>query len=127
MFYAGHQYEKVVCMKVNYALIGERIRYYREKKELSQQELADKVYVNNQHISRIEAGKVKLSLELLILIANELEVSANDLLVGNLTHLNSEADKDLDGIFSDCSNTERSILIKTVQFLKKLLSENRIQ
>ncbi len=114
-------------MKVNYALIGERIRYYREKKELSQQELADQVYVNNQHISRIEAGKVKLSLELLILIANELEISANDLLVDNLTHYNSEADKDLEAIFSDCSNTERNILIKTVQFLKKLLSENRIR
>lgn len=45
-------------MAINYSVIGEGIKTHRDNKGLSQQQLAEMVYVNNQHISRIESGKV---------------------------------------------------------------------
>ena len=103
--------------------IGQRIKHYRNEKGLSQEELANQIGTTAKHISKIENGAKALSLEFLIIFANALDTTANDLLGDNLTHSSPEADKELHEIFFDCNQDEKGILMKTLRFLKALLSE----
>ncbi len=103
--------------------ISQRIKYHRQEKGLSQEELADRIGTNPKHISNIEIGFRAPSLELLVLIANALNTTANDLLGENITHNSSETDKQLHDILWDCNSDEKGILIKTLQHLKQVLSE----
>ena len=102
---------------------GMRIKNYRNLKHLSQEKLAELTDVSQEHISKIESGQKVPSLELLISIANALDVSSDDLLSDNLKARYSEFNQEYYVIFSDCSSDERAILLRTLKFLKALLSE----
>lgn len=78
-------------MDLKFDLIGSRIKYYREVKGISQEELGAILDISVRHISAIETGTRGISLNLLVDIANALEVSSDDLLTRNLTHSNSVA------------------------------------
>lgn len=110
-------------MVFDYLSTGLRIKNFRNLKHLSQEKLAELTDVSQEHISRIESGEKIPSLELLVSIANTLEVSSDDLLSDNIQLLHSEFEKEYYAIFSDCSSDERTILLKTLRFLKALLSE----
>lgn len=71
-------------MVFNYKEIGSNIRYYRMKKHLKQQELAEIVSTSPAHISHIECARTKLSTELFIQIADALSVSLYSLLGSNI-------------------------------------------
>ena len=60
--------------------IGKRIKSAREKKGLTQAQLAEQVNLSPMHISVIERGNKLPRLETLINIANVLDVSADTLL-----------------------------------------------
>lgn len=60
--------------------IGKRIKSAREKKMLTQEQLAEQVNLSPMHISVIERGNKLPRLETLIKIANVLDVSADTLL-----------------------------------------------
>lgn len=57
-------------MAIDYTALGQRIADFRSKENLSQEELAFRCGVGNKHISNIELGKSKPSLESLVQIAN---------------------------------------------------------
>ena len=56
--------------------IGYAISYYRKKRKLSQEQLAEKVGISRQHMGAIEAPNMNrgLSLDLLLNIATVLEI-----------------------------------------------------
>ena len=110
-------------MAIDYESIGRRIKRYRTDKGMSQDELGQIVFVNNEHISRIEAGKKYPSLDLIVMIANALDVSADDLLTENLKYSTSPVDTEIQYLLLDCNQDEKAILTKTVKFLKATLSE----
>ena len=90
---------------------------------MSQEELAEATNVTQEYIARIETGVRAPSLDMIVQIANALGTTANDLLSDNLRTIASDTDKQLHDIFSDCNSDERSILLRTLKFLKALLSE----
>ena len=110
-------------MAVDYESIGRRIKRYRMDKKLSQEELGQEILTSSVHISYVESGSRKLSLELLILIANALDVSADDLLTDNLKHSSSPVGTEIHDLLLDCNHDEKAILTRTLTFLKGLLSE----
>lgn len=65
---------------MNQKAIGQRIKAAREKKQLTQEQLAELVDLSTMHISVIERGVKLPKLETLINIANVLDVSADVLL-----------------------------------------------
>lgn len=71
--------------------IGNRIKSLREKHNLSQLQLAEKVGINNSVLSRIEAGKRDVEDYLLVKFADVFEVST-DYLVGRDKTLNTTND-----------------------------------
>ena len=110
-------------MAVDYESIGKRIKHYRTEKRLSQEELGEAVSVNSQHVSNIELGRRYPSLELIISIANALDVSADDLLTDNLKHSSSPVGTEIHDLLLDCNHDEKAILTRTLTFLKGILSE----
>lgn len=110
-------------MILNYESIGNRIKRYRIDKDISQEDLAQIVNVNFRHISNIELGRRRASLELIVLIANALEVSADDLLTDNLKHSSSPVDTEIHDILLDCNHDEKEMLTRLLKFMKALFSE----
>ena len=65
---------------MNQKAIGRRIKAAREKRQLTQEQLAELVDLSTMHVSVIERGVKLPKLETLINIANVLDVSADVLL-----------------------------------------------
>lgn len=108
-------------MAIDYTALGHRIANFRNKENLSQEELAFRCAVGYKHISNIELGKSKPSLDSLVQIANILNISADDLLVDSLTHSASTADSEIHRLLLDCNAVEQEILIRMVKELKAIL------
>ena len=62
--------------------IGKNIKSLREKKKLSQDQLAKKLFVTRQTVSNYETGRSRPDVEMLIKIADVLEVDANTVFYG---------------------------------------------
>lgn len=54
--------------------MGRRMQYYRQKANLTQEKLAEKIGLSPNHLSRIEAGKHNPYFENIMLAAKELDV-----------------------------------------------------
>lgn len=65
---------------MDYYEIGQRIRRLRKQRDLSQEELAERVDISVTHMSHIETGNTKLSLPVFVAISRALEVSTETLL-----------------------------------------------
>ena len=74
---------------MNAKIIGEHIKKFRKEKGLTQQQLADSLFVSDKTISRWELGKGLPDIEELPRIAAMLNISI-DRLVGNDTGENAE-------------------------------------
>lgn len=69
-------------MYFNQVEFGKRLQECRKLKELTQEELAELVGVEKQHISRIERGVTACSIDLLPVLSVTLQVSTDYLLMG---------------------------------------------
>lgn len=65
---------------MDYAEIGQRIKKYRKIRSLSQEQLAEMVNISATHMSHIETGVTKLSLQVLVDISVALDTSTDSLL-----------------------------------------------
>ncbi len=106
--------------------IGARIKHYRAKSNLSQEQLAEKTNTSRVFISLLEKGSRLPSLETIVAIANAMAISADDLLSGNLMVDDSKLDSDEVGVLSDCSIEERRIILAAMNSLKAILHGYRI-
>lgn len=57
-----------------YELLGANVHYYRRKRKLTQEQLAERVGIEPNHISNIELAKTGASLDVLFQIADVLEI-----------------------------------------------------
>lgn len=89
-------------MELDYAAIGKRIRARRTRLGLSQEQLAERADLSVQHVSHIETANTKLSLPVLVQIANTLGVIPDDLLCDSVEHAANSYRGEIDGIVADC-------------------------
>ncbi len=64
------------------AVINKNIRFFRENKNMTQAELAEKLYVTRQAVSNWENGKTEPDIDTLNKIATVLEISVEELIYG---------------------------------------------
>ena len=62
-----------------YQQFGLNVVYYRKKKRLSQNQLAEMVDIHRTYVSSIELGKVSVSFDILFKLAEVLEVPTSKL------------------------------------------------
>lgn len=95
---------------MDYYEIGQRIRKFRKANRLSQEELAEKVGISVTHMSHIETGNTKLSLPVLVQLANELSVRTDDLLFESSMINKSAIVDDIIHVFEGCTTRQAQVL-----------------
>lgn len=91
---------------MDYYMTGQRIRKYRKAYGLSQEALAEKTGISVPHMSHIETGNTKLSLPVLVAMAEALEVRADDLLFDEQRASRDAVCAEIEGVLEDCTVRE---------------------
>ena len=65
--------------------VGERIRYYRKRKGLTQEKLSELLDISPNYLSSLERGRFNINLNLLVNIMNCLDCTADDLFCDVMT------------------------------------------
>ena len=93
-------------------MVGEKIKKYRTEKGLTQQNLADKLFVTAQAVSRWENGEVEPSLGTITKLAEIFEVTPNEMLEVAAT---ATATKPVSEVKDDTPEPEKVIIYKEAQ------------
>jgi len=108
-------------MNINFENIGKKIKYYRNKKRISQMELAEYADLSVPYISFIETGKKKVSLSSLLKIAFALNITPNHILTDYIIHSEDTISTEITTLLKGCTPDEqhylREILLLHIQFL----------
>ena len=110
-------------MQINYILLGQRIRAIRTKKGITQMELAERIDRSPAYMSYVETAYKFCSLDTLVRVANELNVSTDDLLIDSLTNTIKVSNHEFAAILSDCSDYEMRVLLDMVKATKQAMRE----
>ena len=84
----------------NTAECGARIKNLRKSEKLTQKALAVRLYIKDEHLRKVEAGKKGASIDLLIDIAELFDVSLDYLILGQ-THSFDHTKQDLFNVINE--------------------------
>ena len=102
---------------MDYYKIGQRIRKYRKANGLSQEQLAEKIGISVTHMSHIETGNTKLSLQVLVDITTALDVRSDDLLTDKVSN-REVAFAELNKTLESCTSDQLKIIEDVVKAIK---------
>ena len=108
---------------MDYFKIGQEIRKARKARALSQEELAEMVNISTTHMSHIETGKTKLSLQVLVDIAAVLHAGVDTLLTAHDTAPTTITDEITD-ILQTCSPQESRVLMDILRAAKRSMDQH---
>lgn len=108
---------------LNYYEIGQRIRKYRKAHGLSQEELSEKIGISTTHMSHIETGNTKLSLSVLVSLAEALEVHTDDLLFSSIEAKRSITTEAILNNIEDCTSEQLAIILDIIKATKVSLNK----
>lgn len=100
--------------------IGKNIQRARNNISLTQAELADKVGISVNHISRIETGVGTMSLDSLVAISNALETTPDHLLLGEYKITPDRAALIISEKFKSLTQDEIEYIMKAADMLQQL-------
>ena len=108
--------------------VGNKIKNYRTKKNITQQELAEYLNTTSQTISRYESGVLEANQEALFKISRYLNISINDLFPESKTNSFDELellfDKNKDVLTDDDKEYIKFIIEKRKKEIDKQLGKN---
>lgn len=99
--------------------IGSRIKVAREKKKITQEELAELLGMSTTHISVIERGVKPPKLETFIRIANVLDVSSDYLLMDIIDNPADVVAGELSEIITKLSQKEKEKALTIIRVLSE--------
>lgn len=97
--------------------VGQRIKTAREKKNMTQEDLAALIDISPAHISVIERGTKIPRIDTFAAIANALGVSADELLVDVVDHASSGVASELSAAIEDLPRDEKMRVLKVISAL----------
>lgn len=109
-------------MAINYVLLGKRISGRRVELKLSQEQLAEMLFVSRSLIASIELGRKRPSIDTIVDIANALRTSADDLLVDSLQFARSDETTPIFQLLLDCTPDEKNAILRISKVLKEILN-----
>ena len=108
---------------MDYYAIGQRIKEFRKKENMTQEQLADAVNISPSHMSHIETGITKLGLSVLVGIAKALNVHTDDLLFDQTNETTSDKWMQLGNDIASCTPAQADLIIditkSTISSVKK--------
>ena len=103
--------------------VGRRIAQARMEKGYSQAILAEKANISISHLSNIECGRKSLSAEVLLRIAEALQVSADGLLFTNISEVHKEIESQIEFNLNNCTAKEKEYILKLIKDIGAFITE----
>lgn len=103
--------------EINYQKLGLKIKELRQKNGFTQDKLAEMVSCNTSHISNIENNHTKVSLNVLLAIANVLNTSIDYLLSEQYENLSLALDNEIMREISNCGIEDKERILRIIKVL----------
>lgn len=103
--------------EINYAKLGQKIKEIRQSKNLTQDNLAEMVSCNTSHISNIENNHTKVSLNVLLAIANALNTSIDYLLSNQYENASLALDNEIIRAIADLDVEAKERILRIIKAL----------
>ena len=97
-------------MAIDYNVIGSRIKQARLAKNMTQEDLADKIDVSVAFLSRVERGNAHINLKRLNQLCGLLDVSEGYLLNGASSSSENYLDKEFSDLFKNVSPAKQRLI-----------------
>lgn len=104
-------------MGIDYNIVGERLKRARLNKQLTQENLAEKLDVSVAYLSRVECGSSRINLKRLHELCALLDVSEGYILSGSSEDSKNYLDEDFKNLLEKCTPEQQKLiynLAKTV-------------
>lgn len=103
--------------ELDYGKLGLKIKSLRQRKGLTQDSLAEMVSCNTSHISNIENNHTKVSLNVLLAIANCLDTSIDFLLSDQYQNVPLALDHEILRALQNCDIQKKEKILKIIEIL----------
>ncbi len=97
-------------MALDYAVIGQRIKQARLAKNLTQEELAERIDVSVAFLSRVERGNSHINLKRLNQLCNLLDVTEGYVLNGASSNSKAYLNKEFSELIKKCSPEKQKLI-----------------
>ena len=104
-------------MAVDFAIIGKRLKDARRNKNLTQDQLSEKMGVSIAYLSKVETGKIHINLERLSQICDLLGVTEGEILNGVSNKSDKYLKSEFTNLLSSCSAKEQKLAYKILQVI----------
>lgn len=106
-----------MLQEIDYSKLGKNIKSIRISKGLTQDNLAELVSCNTSHISNIENNHTKVSLNVLLAIANALNTSIDYLLSDQYENSSLALDNEILRVLANCDNGKKEKILKIIEII----------
>lgn len=103
--------------EIDYVKLGLKIKEIRQSRGLTQDNLAEMVGCNISHISNIENNHTKVSLNVLLSIANALHTSIDYILSNQYSNPSSALDNEILNSLKKCDYQTKEKILKIIEIL----------
>lgn len=103
--------------EIDYGKLGLRIKEIRQYRGFTQENLAEMVSCNVSHISNIENNYTKASLNVLVAIANALDVTIDYLLADQYRDSAAALDNEILKALKNCSEEKKERILKMIDLM----------
>lgn len=110
-------------MALDYSIIGSRIRKARLAKNITQEELAEKIDVSVAFISRIERGTSHINLKRLSQLCNILDIKEGVILNGTNIESTNYLSKEFNDLLLSCSKDTQKLIYDIAKII--IANENQ--
>lgn len=111
--------------RVDYYKIGQRVRHFRKAQGLSQEQLAEYAGISLTHMSHIETGNTKLSLPVLVRLAEALHTGTDELLFDRPQNRKGIGEERVRKVLDACTPEEAGMLGEIVEGVKRAMEKYR--
>lgn len=103
--------------EIDYGNLGIRIKEMRQHRGQTQDKLAEMVGCNTSHISNIENNHTKVSLNVLLAVANSLHTSIDFLLSDQYENPSLALDREILRVLEGCSCQKKEKILKMIEIM----------
>lgn len=101
-----------------YKKLGKSIKQERQKLNLTQEQLSEKLDISISYLGRIERGERNIPLDTLVRLANILNVSIDYLLKDSKTENNNNVlTCEINQLISQLSNSEKTVVLDMIRLM----------
>lgn len=111
--------ESFMNIDLDFKIIGLRIQQRRCEKKMTQAELAELIDTNQKHLSRIEGGYHRCTLDLIVAIAKALDVSVDYLIADFNDSLNPSTLQVIIDEIKGMTSQQLEMLLENIKTIKK--------